>query len=204
MNMYEFVESSIRGGLSQISKRYAKANNKYMSSGYNEKIDDSYILYLDANNLYGYAMCEYLPKSGFKWNEDTWSKESILQLNDEGSTGYLFDVDLEYPVELHDLHYGYALASENSTVKKEWLSDWQQKDYKTSNIGKLITTFFEKKNYGINYRLLKLFLQLGLKLTKVNRVLQYDQEPFMKSYIMKNTTERAKKDATDYKKISSS
>jgi len=200
MNMYEFVESSIRGGLSQISKRYAKANNKYMSSGYNEKIDDSYILYLDANNLYGYAMCEYLPKSGFKWNEETWKKESILQLNDEGSTGYLFDVDLEYPIELHDLHNGYALASENSTVKKEWLSDWQQKDYKTSNIGKLITTFFEKKNYGINYRLLKLFLQLGLKLTKVNRVLQYDQEPFMKSYIMKNTTERAKKDATDFEK----
>ena len=200
MDMYLFVESSIRGGLSQISKRYAKANNKYMSSGYNEKIDDSYILYLDANNLYGYAMCEYLPKSGFKWNDDRWTKESILQLNDEGLTGYLFDVDLEYPIELHDLHNGYALASENSTVKKEWLSGWQQDGYTSSNIEKLITTFYEKKNYGINYRLLKLFLQLGLKLTKVNRVLQFDQEPFMRSYIMKNTTERAKKGATDFEK----
>ena len=58
--MYLFVEASIRGGLSQISKRYAKANNKYMTN-YDETKTDEYILYLDANNLYGYAMCEYLP-----------------------------------------------------------------------------------------------------------------------------------------------
>ena len=201
MNMYLFVESSIRGGLSQISKRYAKANNKYMSSGYDASTMDSYILYLDANNLYGYAMCEYLPKSGFKWSERMdWTTESILQLDDKGEKGFLFDVDLEYPEELHDLHNGYALASENQKVKTEWLSEWQSKGYKESNIEKLITSFFEKKNYGINYRLLKLFLALGLKLKKVNRVLEFDQEPFMKSYIMKNTAERAKKDATAFEK----
>ena len=69
MDMFLFVESSIRGGLSQISKRYAKANNKYMST-YDKSLMDSYILYLDANNLYGYAMCEYLPKGNFKWNTE--------------------------------------------------------------------------------------------------------------------------------------
>ena len=104
-----------------------------------------------------------------------------VNVDDKGEKGFLFDVDLEYPEELHDLHNGYALASENQKVKTEWLSEWQSKGYKESNIEKLITSFFEKKNYGINYRLLKLFLALGLKLKKVNRVLEFDQEPFMKS-----------------------
>ena len=101
IDMYNFIEQNIRGGLSQISKRYAKANNKYMSNYDKSKIDQ-YILYLDANNLYGYAMCEYLPKGDFKWNEDEWTDEKILQLDDEGKRGYLFDVDLKYPEELHD------------------------------------------------------------------------------------------------------
>ena len=85
MDMYLFVESGIRGGLSQISKRYAKANNKYMSDYKPSKDnkDDSYILYLDANNLYGYGMSAYLPKSDFKWNTKTWTNEKILNLNDD-------------------------------------------------------------------------------------------------------------------------
>ena len=79
MDMYLFVESGIRGGLSQISKRYAKANNKYMSDYKPSKDnkDDSYILYLDANNLYGYGMSAYLPKSDFKWNTKTWTNEKF-------------------------------------------------------------------------------------------------------------------------------
>ena len=106
--MYLFIESSIRGGLSQICKRYAQANNKYMSD-YDKSLMDSYILYLDANNLYGYAMCKYLPQSNFKWNTDLWTTDKILNLNDEGQTGYLFDVNLHYPEELHDTHNQYTL-----------------------------------------------------------------------------------------------
>jgi len=99
-------------------------------------------------------------------------------------------VNLHYPEELHNLHNGYALAANNQSIEPEMLNAWQQKGYKKSSIEKLITTFEDKENYIINYRLLKLFLSLGLKLTKVNRVLEYHQDNFMKSYIMKNTNER--------------
>jgi hypothetical protein len=191
MDIYLFVESNIRGGLSQISKRYAKANNKYMSNYCKEKIDE-YILYLDANNLYGYGMSAYLPQSNFKWNNEEWNKEKILKLNDEGDIGYLFDVDLKYPKKLHDLHNGYALAPQNMEIKKLMLSSWQQELYKESKIKKLVTNFYDKKSYGVNYRLLKLYLSLGLEIIKVNRVLQYKQSNFLQSYISKNTNERAK------------
>ena len=66
---YLFVENGIRGGISQISKRYAKANNKYMKD-YNPKINESSIVYLDANNFYGWAMSTHLPYKNFKWNDE--------------------------------------------------------------------------------------------------------------------------------------
>jgi len=69
--MYLFFESGIRGGLSQITKKYAKENNKYMSNYDNEKMNE-YIIYLDANNLYGYAMSQYLPQKDFKLNKQNW------------------------------------------------------------------------------------------------------------------------------------
>ena len=160
IDMYQFYESGIRGGLSQISKRYAKANNKYMSN-YNKDLPDEYILYLDANNLYGFAMCEYLPKSDFKWNTDIWDSKKILAIPDNNKIGYTFEVDLHYPDKLHDLHNNYPLAPENLKIKKEWLNKWQQNDYIETNIEKLVTTFHDKLNYVINYKLLKLYLKLG-------------------------------------------
>ena len=199
MDIYLFVESGIRGGLSQISKRYAKANNKYIPETYEKNSIDSYIIYLDANNLYGGAMVKYLPQGNFQWNHDTWTNDKILQIKDDASTGYLFDVNIHYPEHLHDLHNGYALAAENITIPTSYLNKWQrevglteggEKIYrKDGTIGKLCTSFHDKMNYPINYRLLKLYIQLGLEI-KVNRVLQFDQSDFMKSYIMKNTNER--------------
>jgi hypothetical protein len=136
---------------------------------------------------------------GFKWNEDLWTEEMILNLDDKGNIGYLFDVDLHYPEELHDLHNGYALAPENFSVKNSMLNIFQCENRKKTKIKKLVTSFYDKKNYGINYRLLKLYLKLGLKIVKVNRVLQFEQSNFMESYIMKNTNER-KKAKNDFEK----
>ena len=198
IDMFQMNEKGIKGGLSQISKRYAKANNKYMTN-YNNKLDDEYILYLDANNLYGYAMSSYLPRCNFKWNNEEWNTEKIMNLKDNDTTGYLFDVDLKYNFddiektkELHDLHNGYPLAPENLSIKKEWLSEWQKKEYVENKTEKLITSFFDKTNYVINYRILKLYLSLGLELKCVNSCIEYEQDNFMESYILKNTNERAK------------
>lgn len=189
LDMFEFVERGIRGGISQISKRHAVANNKYIAK-YDTSKEDSYIVYLDANNLYGYAMCEYLPVKDFKWNEDTWNSEKISELDDKGEKGYLFSVDLHYPEELHDYFNNYVPCPKNIVIKKSYLNSWQQAEYKESRVSKLCTTFFDKKNYIINYRYLKLVLSLGVQLVKVNKVLEYTQSDFMKKYIMLNTEKR--------------
>ena len=200
LEMFEFVERGIRGGISQISKRHAIANNKYMTN-YDKSKEDSYIVYLDANNLYGGAMCKSLPYKDFKWNTDKWDLEKIMNItdiskedkfDDTDTTGYLFSVDLHIPKELHEKMNNYPPCPENICIDKDDLNDWQQKDYKKSNVKKLCLTFHDKINYVINYRLLKLYLSLGVELKKVNKVLQYTQKRFMKSYIMLNTNLRKK------------
>ena len=108
---------------------------------------DSYILHLDANNLYGYAMCEYLPQSNFKWNTEEWDNDRILGLRDDAKKGYLFDVNLHYPETLHDTHNGYALGPENKAIKKDMLNTWQQDSCKESSVKKLITSFKDKDTY---------------------------------------------------------
>ena len=191
IEQYLFIESGIRGGMSQISKRYAKANNDKIKE-YEKTKELSHITYLDANNLYGWAMCEYLPQKDFKWNLENWDESKIANLDNSGAKGYLFSVDLHIPDELHDHFNGYAPAPERQTVLKENLNKWQQEDYKQSKIEKLITSLSDKKDYVVNYRILKLYLSLGVKLMKVNKCLEFTQAPFMKPYIMLNTELRTK------------
>ena len=175
--MFKMVESGIRGGISQISHRHAVANNKYMSN-YDDKKDDSYIVYLDANNLYGHAMSQYLPTGEFKWNEEKWNTDRILKLKDDSEIGYLFDVDISYPEDLHDYLNQYPPLPENMIIKKDYLNDWQPNNYNESKINKLCCSLLPKKNYVVNYRYLKLALSLGVKLEKINRVLQLKQSDF--------------------------
>ena len=99
------VEEGIRGGICHSIHGYAKANNKYMEN-YDENKESSYIRYLDANNLYGWAMSQKLPKNNFKWVEDTSriNEEFIKNYNENSNKGYILDVDVKYPKKLHDLH----------------------------------------------------------------------------------------------------
>ena len=103
-DMLLLVEEGIRGGICHSIHRYAKANNKYMSN-YDESKESSYIQYLDANNLYGWAMSQRLPVNNFKWVEDPFiiNEESIKNYNENSSKGYILEVDVKYPTKLHDL-----------------------------------------------------------------------------------------------------
>ena len=103
-----FIEKGLRGGISYIAKRYAKANNKYMND-YDPKKESTFITYLDMNNLYIWAMSEYLPYGGFKWLKNT-DKFDKMSISEKSPIGYILEVDLEYPGELHELHNNFPLA----------------------------------------------------------------------------------------------
>ena len=103
------IESCIRGGIATISHRHAKANNKYMETEFDPTKDSKFILYFDANNLYGWAMSKQLPTSGFEWMTDD-------ELGDWKHVSCFLEVDLEYPEDLHDLHNDYPLAPERVRI----------------------------------------------------------------------------------------
>ena len=193
VDMFQFIEKGMRGGISYIANRYGKANNKYMKE-YDEKASSKYIMYLDANNLYGWAMSQYLPTGGFKWLSE--KEVNLSKFDDNSEKGLILEVDLEYPKELHDLHNDYPLAAEKIKVTENMLSPYCQKiaeqfGVKIGLVEKLVPTLFNKERYVLHYRNLQLYMSLGLKLTKIHRALEFDQSPWLKSYIDFNTKKRA-------------
>ena len=183
------------GGTSYIANRYGEANNKYMKT-YDEKAPSKYIMYLDANNLYGWAMSQYLPTGGFKWmTKNHIDKIDLAKYTEDSKKGLILEVDLAYPEELHDLHNDYPIAPEKVKVTKNMLSDYCQKiaskyNISTGLVHKLIPTLSNKEKYVLHYRNLQLYTDLGLKLTKVHRVLEFNQSPWLKEYIDFNTEKR--------------
>ncbi|XP_068720420.1 uncharacterized protein [Montipora capricornis] len=195
IDMFQFIEKGMRGGTSYIANRYGKANNRYMKT-YDEKAPSKYIMYLDANNLYGWAMSQYLPTSGFKWlAKNQIDKIDLAKYKEDSNKGLILEVDLEYPKELHDLHNDYPLATEKVKVNKDMLSNYCQEianKFKVSTglVHKLIPTLSNKEKYVLHYRNLQLYTDLGLKITKIHRVLKFNQSPWLKEYIDFNTQKR--------------
>ena len=188
IDMQLFIEKGLRGGISYIAHRHAEANNKYMKNYDLSKVS-SYISYLDANNLYGWAMSQPLPYRNFKWIEAS----SVI--SKRKGIGQIFEVDLEYPEELHDLHNDYPCAAEKIKVTDDMLSDYCNEiknKFKicSGNVHNLIPTLRDKKKYVLHEENLKLYLSLGLKLKKVHRVLEFDEKPWLKEYIDFNTEKR--------------
>ena len=169
-DMLLMFEKGIRGGISMISNRHGKANNSYMDDEYDDKRATKYITYLDANNLYGWAMCKPLATHGFKWMDDdeltSWKKHTCI-----------LEVDLEYSNHLHDLHNDYPLAPERLVLGK---------------VEKLVPNLNDKIKYVIHYENLKLYESLGLKITKIHRGIKFEESPWLKKYIDLNTDLRSK------------
>ena len=181
-----FFQEQCRGGLSQISHRYAKANNEHCP-WYDPSKPKSHIVYIDANSLYPTTMSKFpLPHSDFQWGDlKTYTLDYILNMDKYGDRGCTVKCDLEYPKELHDSHNEYPCAVENKqggfSPLMEQIAD--ALDYKLPKNKKLIANLNDKKGYVLDYRCLQLYCSLGLKCTKIHQVMVYQQSFSMKSYV---------------------
>ena len=179
-NMLLMFEKGIRGGISIISNRYGEANNKYMRKGFNKNKPSKYLMYLDANNLYGCAMSMKLPTHGFKWltggEMEKLFNNRVIQVWEK--TPCILEVDLEYPENLHDLHNDYPFCPEKVECKNK--------------VEKLIPNLRDKIKYVIHYKNLIQCLKAGMKLKKIHRGIKFIESDWMKPYIEKNTNLRTK------------
>ena len=171
-DMLLMVKRGIRGGISTISKRYAKANNKYMGEAYNPDQPSNFITYMDANNLYGWAMSKKLPTQKFKWMKDK-------ELENWRDIPCILEVDLKYSKNLHDPHNDYPLAPENIKLPD-------------STVTKLIPNLSNKKKYIVHHETLKLYESLGLKVRKIHRGIKFSESAWLEKYICLNTDLRIK------------
>ena len=214
INQYLFIIKGIRGGMSMVSKRHTVANNKYVE-GYNSSKSSSFILYLDANNLYGRAMQEYLPWKNFEWmSPHQLNYDFIKRLEPEGEVGCIIQCSLEYPVALHDYHSDYPLAPIKKSIPYGMLSPVarmicdKHKLKRTTNVEKLLATVKDKDFYILHYRNLQLYVSLGLRVKKIHAGIIFKQGPIMKSYVDFNSEKRAqatnKFDTDFYKLLSNS
>ena len=194
------IEQSVRGGITSVFEtRYFKANNQFLP-GFNPEEASTFGLCLDANNLYGGVMQkELLPIGSFRFANEV-SISQILNMPQDSAIGYFAEVDLECPTDVHDNQRDYPLAPVKEIVQDVWLSDFQinlkeQYNIPEAKVPKLLQTLFDKKNYVVHYKLLQLYVQLGLRITKLHRVLQFNQERWLEPYITLNTNMR--KNATN-------
>ena len=136
------------------SNRYAKANNSYLSD-VNPHAPSKYIMYLDANNLYRWAMSQPLPTHGFYWTDSV----DVTVVSDDADEGYILEVDLEYPTSIHDIHSDYPLEPESLTVTSDMLSPYYQElSHNCHSVEKLVSNLLPKTRYVIHYRNLKQYM----------------------------------------------
>ena len=176
-DMLLMVERGIRGGVSMISNRYRKANNKYMGDRFDSSKPTKYITYFDANNLYEWAMSKSLPTHGFKWMEPK-------KLKSWRNFSCILKVDLEYPRSLHDLHKDYPLAPEQMKINK---------------VKKFIPNLGDMEKYVLHYENLQQYESLGLKIKKVHRGISFEESQWLEKYIALNTKLRTAA-ANEFKK----
>ena len=128
-DMLLMFECGIRGGITQAVHRYTKVNNKYMDD-FKHEASSSFLQYLDVNNLYGWAMSQLLPTGGFRWVDV--NPNDIKELVKCKDKGYLLEVDVRYPNQLHDLHNGLPFMCEKMEI---------------NGVEKLVPKLSNKKNY---------------------------------------------------------
>ena len=159
--MLLMVEKGIRGGITEAVKRYAKANNKHMKDLYNPDELSTYLQYVDANNLYGWAMINNLPTHRFRWkNGEDFTPEKIDELVKKDKRGYLLEVDVKYPKELHENHNELPFLTERMKIGR---------------VEKLVPNLKDKKGYVVHIKALDQALKHGLKLKRYIGLLSFNK-----------------------------
>ena len=164
----------------QSKHRYAKANNKYMKN-YDKKIESSYLIYLDTNNLYGWAKSQKLPVNGYMWYNDylsDFNEDFIKNYDEKSEEGYFLEVDIEYSKKLWSSHKELPFLHEKRKLEK---------------VEKLVCSIEDKVKYVIHIRALKQALNNGLKFKNVHGVIKFQLKEWLKLYIDMNT--KLKKEA---------
>lgn len=196
--MFQMIELGVRGGVSLISKKYAKADNPYVNpdKDFTDK-EQTYLFLTDVCNLYGFAMTQKLPIKDFKClTEDEINNLKIEEFPENGDRGLILQVDMSYPSSLHKLHNDLPMAPESLEVPQNWLSPLQQKmlnDRKIKYMGKtkkLIPHLYDRKRYVVHYRNLQYYLAHGLKLEKIHKAISFYQRAWLADYINFNTEKR--------------
>ena len=158
----------------ELLKRFVNTHrqiiNKYMGDRFDPKSESSYLQYLDANNLYGWAMSQHLPAGGFKWTDV--NPNEISELATRTDKGYVLEVDVSYPKELHNQHNDLPFMCERMEI---------------NGVEKLVPNLRDKKNYVIHIQALNQALQHGLRLDRIHRAIEFNQSPWLKTYIDFNT-----------------
>ena len=192
VDTYLWLENQIRGGICYLSKRYVRANNPLIPDTYNQNELNSYILPLDVTNLYGSVMIQYLPQGNFAWlSEEEVNAFNVFDYNAESNAGFFVECDIEYPSNIHDLTNELPLAVEHLMINYEMLSEYSKKLCKEFDLKntlpsrKLTPNCFSKKNYVVHYLNLKFYLNMGMRLIKIHRVLSFTQSSWLRPYIMR-------------------
>ena len=185
INMYLFLESGIRGGISTIPHRHANDT------------PTSKLFYTDCCNLYGWSMSQKLPYANFKWLKDDEIKLlDVKNFDGDGDIGLILEVDLKYPTTLHDDHKDYPVAPENLLITKDMLSPHAKEcQEKLKNGGftsakRLTPNLYDKERYIVHIKNLQLYLSLGLELGTIHSVLSFTQKAWLEPYILFNTEKR--------------
>ena len=156
------VEKGVRGGISQISHRYSEANHPSMDS-FNSSLPLKTLMYQYVDALYPWAKSQYLPFRGYKWAS---TDVDYMNIPADSSTGYILEVDIEYPETLHDAHNGYPLALEYLKITKDKLSPYNFPQ--APSVKKLISNLPNKEKHVVHYENLQLYTKLGMNVTHIH------------------------------------
>lgn len=186
VDQYNFIAKGLRGGICNSIERYAKSNNPYVADFDPDK-EISYIHYLDFNSLYGFSLSEPLPVGDFSWLSEneieriqtlllTGEKnyKSFLSFDSQKDKSFILEVDLLYDENLHDSHNQMPFCPEHIIPKN-------------CKQTKLVCSLHNKLRYVIHIKNLIHCLEHGLKLTKIHRILEFTESPWLKPYIELNT-----------------